>query len=76
MGYSTGGTQNGFTLELGASAGRGKADGKDESWTNSHVSAGNVLAIQSGGDTMPKGAAGKADQIIVSVGGNLLLESL
>ena len=46
------------------------------SWTNSHVTAGNVLAIQSGGDTTFKGASGKAEQIIASVGGNLLLESL
>ena len=42
---------SGFTLELGASLGRGKAQGKDESWTNSHVSAGKVLAMQSGGNT-------------------------
>ncbi|WP_342672813.1 hemagglutinin repeat-containing protein [Achromobacter spanius] len=76
IGYSTGGQQNGFTLELGASVGRGKANGRDESWTNSNITAGNVLAIQSGGDTTLKGAAGKADQIIASVGGNLLLESL
>ncbi|MGE8567060.1 MAG: hemagglutinin repeat-containing protein [Achromobacter sp.] len=76
IGYSTGGQQNGFTLELGASVGRGNANGRDESWTNSNITAGNVLAIQSGGDTTLKGAAGKADQIIASVGGNLLLESL
>ncbi|WP_447920685.1 hemagglutinin repeat-containing protein [Achromobacter aegrifaciens] len=76
IGYSTGGSQNGFTLELGASKGRGSADGKDESWTNSHVTAGNVLAIQSGGDTTLKGATGAAERIIASVGGNLLLESL
>ncbi|WP_083447233.1 hemagglutinin repeat-containing protein [Achromobacter spanius] len=61
---------------MGASVGRGNADGRDESWTNSNITAGNVLAIQSGGDTTLKGAAGKADQIIASVGGNLLLESL
>ena len=76
IGYSTGGQQNGWTLELGASVGRGNANGKDESWTNTNVTAGNVLAIQSGGDTTLKGASGKADQIIASVGGNLLLESL
>ncbi|WP_312428748.1 hemagglutinin repeat-containing protein [Achromobacter sp.] len=76
IGYSTGGEQNGWTLELGASVGRGNANGKDESWTNTNVTAGNVLAIQSGGDTTLKGAAAKADQIIASVGGNLLLESL
>ncbi|MDH0093470.1 hemagglutinin repeat-containing protein [Achromobacter mucicolens] len=76
IGYSSGGQQNGFTLELGASVGRGNANGKDESWTNTNVTAGNVLAIQSGGDTTLKGAAAKAEQIIASVGGNLLLESL
>ncbi|WP_191575689.1 hemagglutinin repeat-containing protein [Achromobacter insolitus] len=76
IGWSTGGQQNGWTLELGASVGRGNANGKDESWTNTNVTAGNVLAIQSGGDTTLKGASGKADQIIASVGGNLLLESL
>lgn len=76
IGFSTGGERNGFTLELGASVGRGTANGKDESWTNSHVTAGNVLAIQSGGDTTLKGATGEADRIIASVGGNLLLESL
>ncbi|OWT53904.1 hypothetical protein CEY09_31660, partial [Achromobacter marplatensis] len=51
IGYSTGGQQNGFTLELGASVGRGNANGRDESWTNSNITAGNVLAMQSGGDT-------------------------
>ena len=76
IGYSTGGKQNGFPLELGASVGRGNANGRDESWTNSHITAGNVLAIQSGGDTTLKGATGRAEQIIASVGGNLLLESL
>ncbi|WP_217484141.1 hemagglutinin repeat-containing protein, partial [Achromobacter insolitus] len=76
IGYSTGGKQNGFTLELGASLGRGKANGKDESWTNSLITAGNVLAIQSGGDTTLRGATGEAERIIASVGGNLLLESL
>ncbi|WP_175199520.1 hemagglutinin repeat-containing protein, partial [Achromobacter insolitus] len=76
IGYSTGGKQNGFTLELGASLGRGKTNGKDESWTNSLITAGNVLAIQSGGDTTLKGATGEAERIIASVGGNLLLESL
>lgn len=68
IGYSTGGQQNGFTLELGASVGRGKADGKDESWAHSHVTAGNVLAIQSGGDTTLKGATGELDRVIALLG--------
>ncbi|QQB36310.1 hemagglutinin repeat-containing protein [Achromobacter deleyi] len=76
IGYSTGGQQNGFTLELGASLGHGKAEGKDESWTNSHVSAGKVLAMQSGGNTTLRGATGEANRVIASVGGDLLLGSL
>ena len=48
VGFNVGSANTGVTLELGVSASRGKADGKDESWTNSHVTAGNVLAIQSG----------------------------
>jgi filamentous hemagglutinin len=40
------------------------------------IVAGKTLALQSGGDTTLKGASGKAEQIIASVGGNLLLESL
>ncbi len=75
IGYSTG-TSNGLTVELGASIARGKENGRDDSWTNSSVTAGNVLALQSGGDTTLKGASGKAEQILASVGGNLLLESL
>ena len=75
IGYSTG-TSNGWTLELGASVSRGNENGRDQSWTNSFVTAGNVLALQSGGDTTLRGASGKAEQILASVGGNLLLESL
>ncbi|QVQ29650.1 hemagglutinin repeat-containing protein [Achromobacter deleyi] len=40
----------------------------------STLSTGNTLAIQSGGDTTLKGATGKAERIIASVGGNLLLD--
>ena len=75
VGYSTG-TSNGWTVELGASMSRGKENGRDQSWTNSSVTAGNVLALQSGGDTTLRGASGKAEQVLASVGGNLLLESL
>lgn len=75
IGLSTG-QQNGITIEAGMNTSRSKEDGKDNSWTNSNIVAGNVLAIESGGNTTFSGAAGRADQIIASVGGNLLLESL
>lgn len=66
----------GVMLNIGAGGGRGRADGKDTSWTYTDVTAGNVLALQSGGDTSLIGASGSADQIIASVGKNLRVETL
>ncbi len=42
---------DGLLLNVGASAGRGKADGNDLTWTNTRVEAGNKLNLDSGGDT-------------------------
>ncbi|WP_454690809.1 two-partner secretion domain-containing protein [Achromobacter aloeverae] len=66
----------GFIVRGSASGSRGNENGSDLIWTNSSVTAGNILALQSGGDTSLVGASGKADQILASVGGNLLLQSL
>lgn len=68
------GSQTGVTLA--ASQGRGNADGSDVSWTNTHVEAGNTLALQSGGDTTLKGAVASGKQVVADVGGNLNVESL
>lgn len=73
MGVSFG-SQTGVTLA--ASQGRGNADGSDVSWTNTHVEAGNTLALQSGGDTTLKGAVANGKQVVADVGGNLNVESL
>jgi len=54
-------------VELRASVGRGNANGKDASRTNTTVTTGNVLEIQFGGDTMRKGASGKAAQTGVAL---------
>ncbi len=72
--YGSGGFAAGFTAN--ASAARGKADGQDTSWTNTHVEAGNKLALQSGGDTTLKGAVASGKQVQADVGGNLNIESL
>jgi filamentous hemagglutinin len=64
----------GFIVKASVEANRGHEDGSDLTWTNSSVTAGNILALQSGGDTSLIGASGKADQILASVGGNLLLQ--
>lgn len=66
----------GVMLNVSAGGGRGRADGKDTNWTYADVTAGNVLALQSGGDTSLIGAIGSADQIIASVGKNLRIETL
>lgn len=55
---------------------RGKADGNDVTYDNTHVEAGNTLALQSGGDTTLQGAVAKAEQIQAEVGGKLKVESL
>lgn len=76
VGFTIGGQQNGFTIDIAASAARGKADGTDRTNANSHVEAGKTLTIESGADTNLKGAVAKGDQVVAKVGGNLNLESL
>ncbi|MFT3960420.1 hemagglutinin repeat-containing protein [Propionivibrio sp.] len=67
---------DGLLFNIGASQGKGKANGSDLAWTNTHVQAGETLTLVSGGDTTLKGAVAGGKQVIVEVGGNLLLESL
>ncbi|WP_265707256.1 hemagglutinin repeat-containing protein [Verminephrobacter aporrectodeae] len=67
---------DGFLVTASASRGRGKADGNDVAWTNTHVDAGNQLSIRSGGDTTLQGAVASGKQVIADVGGNLKIESL
>ncbi|MBO9354431.1 filamentous hemagglutinin N-terminal domain-containing protein [Bordetella petrii] len=76
VGITLGAGGAGIMVEAGVSASRGKADGKDTTWTSSAVTAGNTLALQSGGDTSLVGAAGKAERIVADVGGDLLVQSL
>ncbi|WP_429001991.1 hemagglutinin repeat-containing protein [Xanthomonas sacchari] len=72
--YGTDGLAAGVTLS--ASGARGKANGEDVSYTNSHVAAGDNATIISGNDTTLKGAQVSADKVIADVGGNLNIESL
>lgn len=66
----------GFGVIASASSGRGKADGSDVGWTNTHVMAGDQVAMQSGGNTTIKGAVVSGNQVVANVGGNLNIESL
>jgi filamentous hemagglutinin len=63
-------------FNAGVSGGKGKADGSDVMWSNTHVDAGNTLTLQSGGDTTLKGTVATGKQVIADIGGNLSIESL
>jgi hypothetical protein len=74
---------DGLLLNLSASKGRGKAHGKDTSYTNTQIKGGNgpgdtgnSVTLQSGGDTILQGAVIAANQVRADVGGNLSIESL
>lgn len=76
IGFSLGGSRNGFTLDLGVSGNRGEADGDTLTHTNSHVQAGNTASLISGGDANLRGAVVSGQQVIADVGGDLNIESL
>lgn len=70
------GQQNGFSIQAGVSATKGNGNGSDTTYTNTHVSAGNTLTLQSGGDTNLVGAVAGGGQVVADVGGNLNIQSL
>ncbi|WP_080428567.1 hemagglutinin repeat-containing protein [Burkholderia ubonensis] len=77
IGVSIGfGQQSGIAFTAGVAGNRGNANGESAAWTNTHVTAGNTLTIQSGGDTNLKGAVASGKQVVANVGGNLNVESL
>ncbi|WP_313387883.1 hemagglutinin repeat-containing protein [Achromobacter aegrifaciens] len=76
VGFSLGGSQQGFSINLGAGGSKSKSDGQASTWNNTHVQAGNTLTMNSGGDTVLRGAQASGDRILATVGGNLLVESL
>jgi filamentous hemagglutinin len=67
---------DGLMLNVGASGGRGNADGSDLSHTPTKVGAGGTAQLISGSDATLKGATVAAKQIVAQVGGDLLIESL
>ncbi|MCF7695982.1 hemagglutinin repeat-containing protein, partial [Mycetohabitans sp. B2] len=63
-------------MTASVSGARGRGEGTDVNWTSTHVSAGNRLVLESGGDTTLKGAVLNGRQVIGKVGGDLNIESL
>ena len=76
VGFTVGGTANGFTIDLAANKARGSADGSDVSWSNSAIQAGNRVDLISGGDTTLKGAVVSGERVVADIGGDLNIESL
>ncbi|USX11997.1 hemagglutinin repeat-containing protein [Oxalobacteraceae bacterium OTU3CAMAD1] len=76
IGFGIGGASNGFTIDLAVSQARGKADGDDIGYTNSHVNAGKKVTVTSGGDTTLKGGVISGDSVVAQIGGDLNIESL
>jgi filamentous hemagglutinin len=76
IGFTVGGAQNGFTLDLAANKGMGMSDGHDVTQTNTSIKAGNKASLDSGNDANLKGAVVTAKQVQANVGGDLNLSSL
>lgn len=68
-------------VNVGASGSKGKANGNDLAWNNTHVSAGNIVTLVSGTDTTLKGASRQwRKKVVANVGtsgyGNLVIGKL
>ena len=74
------GQKFGLSFQLGASGSLGNGNGEANTYSNSHVVAGNQLYLESGHDTRLIGAVAAGRQVVANVGtagqGNLTLTSL
>ena len=73
LGVSYGAGGWGVSASANRSGGNGNGDATTQQ--NTHVSAGNTLTIQSGGDTSLNGAVAQAERVVADVGGNLNISS-
>ena len=71
---------DGLLFTVSATGSKGKANGTDITWTETHVKAGNKASLKSGTDTNLIGAEVRGKQVTADVGalgqGNLNIESL
>jgi hypothetical protein len=70
------GAQNGFSIQLGVSSGKGRDNQNDVSYNATQVSGGKAVNISSGGDLTLRGTTVEANRVTADVGGNLNIESL
>ena len=70
------GAQNGLSIQLGVSQGKGRNNQDDVSYNDTHVSGGKAVNINSGGNLTLSGAVVDANRVTADVGGNLNITSL
>ncbi|MGX9190127.1 hemagglutinin repeat-containing protein [Stenotrophomonas sp. Ker107b] len=75
VGFGLGGSQNGFTIELAASAAQGQMQGNGTTHQATQVEAGNQLSLTSGRDTTLQGAQAMGDSVLADIGRDLTLTS-
>ncbi|KFB98694.1 putative heme utilization/adhesion exoprotein [Trabulsiella guamensis ATCC 49490] len=76
VGVSLIGSQNGISIELGASQQKGKENGQSQSNTNSVIRAEEQLTVNSGRDTTLKGAELEGNRVVVNTGRDLTISSV
>ncbi|PWC18732.1 hemolysin BL-binding protein, partial [Brenneria nigrifluens DSM 30175 = ATCC 13028] len=75
VGFGLGGQQNGFTVELSASAQQGKESGNNLTHQLTQVHATEQVKLVSGADTLLNGAVVSGQRVAADVGGDLLISS-
>ncbi|SDC52165.1 Haemagluttinin repeat-containing protein [Variovorax sp. CF079] len=70
------GAQNGFSIQLGVSQGKGSNNQDDTRYNATQVSGGKAVDIASGGDLTLNGAVVEANRVTADVGGDLSIASL
>lgn len=69
-------SKGGIGVNVSGSRGRGSANGEDQRFSNTDITDGQQVVLQSDADTTIKGASVSAPQISVTSGGALAIESL
>ncbi|PWC16292.1 hemagglutinin repeat-containing protein, partial [Brenneria corticis] len=75
VGFGLGGQQNGFTVELSASAQQDKENGNNLTHQLTQVHATEQVKLVSGADTLLNGAVVSGQRVAADVGGDLLISS-
>lgn len=71
-----GGQGAGFSVGIDASRGKGSANSDNVTYNNAQISAGEILALNSGNDTNLVGANASGKEVIANIGGDLNIKSL